>query len=222
MMIKAIIFDLDGTLIDSMGLWRQVDEEFLSQRGCEVPPDLFDHLPQGNSFVQTAQYFRERFGLEESVEDIMKIWTEMVHSHYCNVVELKPGVKELLKRIKDTGLKIGLATSNSYELAEKSLTFNGVWHYFEAVVTGDMHLMGKPYPDIFLRCAEVLSVRPKECIAIEDTLMGVQAAKAAGMQALAIYDEDSADHHPGIKDIADAFLMNYEELAEELHRRVNI
>ncbi|HRX76789.1 MAG TPA: HAD family phosphatase, partial [Candidatus Cloacimonadota bacterium] len=74
-MIKAIIFDLDGTLIDSMGLWRQVDEDFLSSRGITVPPDLFEHLPQGNSFIQTAQYFKDRFSLSESVEQIMQIWT---------------------------------------------------------------------------------------------------------------------------------------------------
>ncbi|MCK9584881.1 MAG: HAD family phosphatase, partial [Candidatus Cloacimonetes bacterium] len=73
MKIKAIIFDLDGTLIDSMGLWREVDEEFLTSRGIVVPEDLFDNLPSGNSFIQTAEYFRTRFGLTETNAQIMKI-----------------------------------------------------------------------------------------------------------------------------------------------------
>ncbi|MDD3236177.1 MAG: HAD family phosphatase, partial [Candidatus Cloacimonetes bacterium] len=72
MKYKAIIFDLDGTLIDSMSLWRRVDMEFLNSRGIEVPTDLFAHLPHGNSFIQTAQYFKDRFGLKDSTASIMQ------------------------------------------------------------------------------------------------------------------------------------------------------
>lgn len=219
MMIKAIIFDLDGTLIDSMGFWRQVDEDFLCSRGIEVPCDLFDHLPQGNSFIQTAQYFKDRFALTETVAQIMQIWTDMLSQHYGSSVQLKPGVTELLQRIKEAGLKIGLGTSNSRELAEKSLSFHGVWHYFEAVISGDMQLMGKPFADIYLKCAQLLKVLPEQCIVIEDTLAGVQAAKAAGMQVLAIYDADSLEQHDRIKIVADAFVMDYLELSQELQKR---
>ena len=126
MKIKAIIFDLDGTLIDSMGLWREVDEEFLTSRGVPVPEDLFDNLPSGNSFIQTAEYFRERFALKETNSEIMKIWTEMVAEHYANSVMLKDGVAKLLPQLRAAGLKLGLATSNSYELARSSLIFNKV------------------------------------------------------------------------------------------------
>ena len=222
MMIKAIIFDLDGTVIDSMGLWRQVDEDFLTSRGCNVPADLFDHLPGGNSFIQTAQYFKYRFALSETVEEIMQIWTDMVSEHYSSTVKLKSSAAELLKLLKEKGLKIGLGTSNSYELAYKSLSFNGVWHHFEAVITGDMHLMGKPFPDIYLKCAEQLGVKPSECIVIEDTLAGVQAGKNAGMQAIAIHDNDSFEHHPRIKELADAFVMDYPDLYQELQRRIKL
>jgi len=216
MMIKAIIFDLDGTLIDSMSLWRQVDEEFLTNRGCEVPVDLFDYLPQGNSFIQTAQYFKDRFGLSETVDEIMQIWTTMVAGHYAKSVALKDGVIQLLERLAAKGLKLGLATSNSFELAQSALRFNGVWHYFEHASTGDMHLMGKPFPDIFLHCAKGLGVEPQECIAIEDTLSGVQAAKAAGMHTLAIFDADSMRQHEQIKALADAFCADYEAITQEI------
>ncbi len=218
MTIKAIIFDLDGTLIDSMGLWRMVDEEFLTSRGIAVPEDLFDHLPQGNSFIQTASYFKERFGLNESTEEIMQTWTNMVAEHYATSVPLKNGVLEILERISRAGLKLGLATSNSYELAEKSLRKNMVWHMFEHISSGDMHLMGKPFPDLFLHCARGLNVEPGDCLAIEDTLSGVQAAKAAGMRALAIYDGDSVRQHEQIKAAADAFCMDYSEILREIQR----
>jgi HAD superfamily hydrolase (TIGR01509 family) len=152
----------------------------------------------------------------------MQIWTDMVRQHYADSVSLKPGAAELLEHLKDKGMRIGLGTSNSYELAEIALTFNGVWHHFEAVVTGDMHLLGKPYPDIYLKCAEGLQVLPEECIVVEDTLAGVQAAKNAGMQAIAIFDADSTDQHERMKERADAFVMDYLELHKELQKKVNI
>lgn len=216
MRFKAIIFDLDGTLIDSMQLWRRVDKDFLHKRGKAVPHDLFDHLPLGNSFIQTAQYFKDRFGLPDSVESIMRDWTEMVAWHYEHDVKLKPGAKRLLESLSALGVPIGLGTSNSYELAQKVLSQNGVWHHFQAVVTGDMHLMGKPYPDIYLKCAQELKLPPSACAVIEDTLTGVQAAKAAGMTAIAIFDADSVDHLDRIRELADAFVENHQTLREYL------
>ena len=220
---KAIIFDLDGTLIDSMALWRDVDSEFLNSRGISVPADLFDHLPAGNSFIQTAQYFKDRFALHETCEEIMQIWTSMVADHYANSIPLKKGADLLLNQISKAGLKIGLATSNSRELAEKSLRYNSVWHFFDFAATGDQELMGKPHPDIFLACARGLGVDPSACVAIEDTLHGVQAAKAAGIYTIAIDDQDSASDQDRIKCLADAFCLDYLDITHELRRlRVNI
>ena len=219
MMIKAIIFDLDGTLIDSMGLWRRVDNDFLSARGIEVPADLFEKLPQGNSFIQTASYFKDRFSLPETVEEIMEIWTEMVESYYASSIYLKHGAKELLLKLKNAGYKLGLGTSNSLHLAKTALMANDVWPLFDAVATGDMGFKGKPHPDIFYQCAMRLAVLPQNTIVIEDTLAGIQAAKAAGMAVIGIYDEDCISQHHHISLYADAFVLNYQELERELQRR---
>lgn len=216
MRYKAIIFDLDGTLIDSMSLWRKVDRDFLHKRGIRVPRDLFDNLPQGNSFIQTAQYFKDRFSLPESAESIMVEWTEMVSWHYGNDVPLKPGAKRVVEKLNSLGVGIGLGTSNSYELAQKVLSQNGIWDYFQAVATGDMNLLGKPFPDIYLKVAADFALEPNDCAVVEDTLSGVQAAKAAGMTAIAIYDPDSLEQHPQIKALADAFVQNFNELSELL------
>jgi len=214
---QAIIFDMDGTLIDSMYLWREVDKEFLQKRGFSVPVDLFHHLPQGNSFIQTAQYFKDRFGLADSPESIMQEWNDMVSWHYENEVKLKPGAKEVLEKLYQKKVPLGLGTSNSYDLAKKVLTRNGVWDYFSAVVTGDMELLGKPYPDIYLECAKQLKIPPEYCLVIEDTLPGIQAAKAAGMKAIAIYDKDSLEFHPQMQVLADAFVHNFKELENILN-----
>ncbi|MDD4310074.1 MAG: HAD family phosphatase [Candidatus Cloacimonetes bacterium] len=213
---KAIIFDLDGTLIDSMQLWRSVDAEFLNSRGITVPADLFAHLPHGNSFVQTAQYFKDRFALPDSVQSIMQEWTDMVCHHYETSIQLKPGVKGLITELVCLEIQIGLGTSNSLELAQKSLIYNGIWDYFKCAVTGDLHLKGKPFPDIYLLAAERLGVSPIECLVIEDTLTGVQAGKAAGMSVFAIYDEDSREHHNRIQELADGFYMDYASLQAAL------
>ena len=87
--IKSVIFDLDGTLIDSMGIWFDVDKEFLSKRNIIPPENLFDEIKGGNSFVETAQFFKDRFSLSESIEDIMKEWTDMVAYHYKYQVKIK-------------------------------------------------------------------------------------------------------------------------------------
>lgn len=213
MTYQAIIFDLDGTLIDSMKLWRRVDGEFLNKRGIEVPDDLFDHLPAGNSFIQTAQYFIDRFGLSDSVESVMAEWTNMVRWHYANDVTLKPGAGELVRRIASAGIPIGLGTSNSLELATTVLSANKIWQHFQCAITGDMHLMGKPWPDIYLKCAQALGIPAESCLAIEDTLTGVQSAKTAGTRVYAIYDDDSLPQWPQIKALAHSAFRDYHSLS---------
>lgn len=218
MIYKCIIFDLDGTLIDSMQLWRRVDAEFLNSRGIEVPDDLFDHLPQGNSFIQTAQYFKDRFELPDSVESVMKEWTDMVSWHYSNDVRLKPGAGELVSMLHSKGIPIGLGTSNSRELAERALSNGGIHQCFSAFVTGDMHLMGKPFPDIYLKCAALLNMNPAGCLVIEDTLAGVQAGRNAGMSVYSIYDADSHAHQSAIKAVASATFEDYYTLTDRVLR----
>ena len=216
--IKAVIFDMDGTLIDSMQVWRNVDNDFLHSRGLEVPIDLFENLPAGNSFIQTAQYFKDRFSLPDSPESIMQEWTKMVSHHYETDIKLKSGARELIVALKDRGIKIGLGTSNSLELARKVLSHNAIWHYFQCAITGDLDLKGKPYPDIYLLAAKSLQEKPENCLVVEDTLTGVQAAKAAGMKVFAVYDEDSYPYHSMMKEIVDGFYPDFHILATELFR----
>ena len=216
MRFKAVIFDLDGTLIDSMQIWRKVDEEFLGMRGISVPNDLFEHLPQGNSFIQTAQYFKDRFGLNDTVSSIMQEWTDMVTHHYKNDIPLKTGVMALLVYLRENSIPIALGTSNSLFLAEKVLVRNGIWAMFDSIVTGDMDLMGKPYPDIYLRSSENLKIAPEQCVVIEDTLSGVRAGKAAGMTVYAINDPDSFAEKDRIVSEADHYFYNYAELMQKL------
>jgi len=208
---QAVIFDLDGTLVDSMWIWEQIDIDFLKERGHDLPEDLQKDI-EGSSFSETALYFKERFNLEEDVETIKRIWIDMANNFYAEKIKLKKGIQELLDLFKEKGIKMGIATSNSRELAEEVLKRNGVRDYFEVLVTSCDVKKGKPEPDVFLKAAELMHMDPDDCLVFEDTHAGVLAGKAAGMDVIAIYDALSEQYMEEIKASADHYLMCYSEL----------
>ncbi len=218
MKYKAVIFDLDGTLIDSMGVWFQVDVEYLSKRNIEVEENLFSQVEGGNSFIEIAQFFKKRFNLPDTLEEIMNEWTEMVAHHYKNNVKLKPGAFELIQYLKGKNIKLGIGTSNSKYLTEIVLKENDVLRYFDCIVAGCEEIKGKPFPDIFLKLASQLKVDASECIVIEDVLVGVKAAKKAGMKVYAIYDKYSKKEKTEISEIADFYADDFKEILEKFSR----
>jgi HAD superfamily hydrolase (TIGR01509 family) len=203
MQLEAVIFDLDGTLIDSMHIWRDVDLEYLQKRGIEVTPDLFTDMPEGNSFSELAIYVKERFNLTDTIEMICNEWTMMVKDHYENQIGLRPGVQRLLDYLKAKKIKMAIGTSNSLELTSAVLKKNQISDYFLEIVSGDTHLRGKPFPDIFSHTAVSLDVLPQECLVIEDTLVGVKSALSAGMKVLAVQESDSRQDWQEIAATAD-------------------
>lgn len=208
--IKAVIFDVDGTLVDSMWIWRQVDIEFLSRRGIELPEDLQKDI-EGLSYTGTAEYFKERFNLPESVEEIKAEWNDMADDFYSNKIDLKEGVREILELFKEKGLKIGIATSNSRDLVNTMLLRHKIQKYFDGIRTSCEVPRSKPYPDVYLQAAKDLDVEPETCLVFEDTVAGATAAKSAGMRLVVIYDEFSAESQEHLKQISDLYVMNYQE-----------
>jgi HAD superfamily hydrolase (TIGR01509 family) len=217
MKIEAVIFDLDGTLIDSMGIWEDVDKVFLGRRNIEVPPDLFDDMSMGNNFQGLAQHFRDRFHLTDSIEEIMTEWTEQVVEYYVHHIPIKEGVAELLKYLHDRSIPMAIGTSNSVFLTESVLNRHNLMPYFQYIVTGAEVEHGKPFPDIYLKTARMLGVEPANCLVIEDSLQGVQAGKAAGMQVIAIKDDFSRRELDQIREQADFFTDHFGQVQDLLH-----
>lgn len=213
--IKAIIFDLDGTLVDSMWIWKQVDIDYLEKHGHPLPDDLQKDI-EGMSFTETAQYFKNRFNIEDDIDDIKAEWNAMALDLYTNKIELKPFVQEMLEVFKAKGLPMGIGTSNSPELAGAVIKARGIERYIQSVRTSCQVDKGKPAPDIFLKVAEDLNVRPEHCLVFEDTHAGVKAAKSAGMKVIAIYDELSAEFRSEIEADADHYLESYSALLDQL------
>ena len=209
--MQAVIFDLDGTLIDSMWMWKQIDIDYLARHGHPLPEDLQDCI-EGMSFSETAVYFKERFGLKDSLDIIKGDWNRMAYDIYVNEVPLKPGVLEFLQYLKKQGIRTGIATSNSKELLMAVLKSLGIAEYFDELHTSCEVEKGKPAPDIYLLVAEKLGVKPEACLVFEDIMQGILAGKAAGMKVCAVKDEFSTKQEVEKKVAADWFIDGFEEI----------
>lgn len=209
--IEAIIFDLDGTLVDSMWIWKQIDIDFLEKRGIDLPDDLQKAI-EGMSFTETAQYFIDRFELKESMDAIKKEWNDMASVFYRERIPLKGNVHQVLTYAQTKEIPLGIGTSNSPELLEVVLESHGIKYDFLSRRTSCEVKAGKPSPDIFLKVAEDLGVSPEKCLVFEDTHAGVLAGKRAGMKVIAIYDALSEKDAPQLKADADVYIMDYSEL----------
>lgn len=209
--IKAVLFDLDGTLVDSMWMWEDIDLEFLGSRGIPLPSDLQQTI-EGMSFTETAEYFKKRFELKESIEELKNIWNEMAIQKYRTQVPLKPGAKELLMYLKKQGIQMGIATSNSSELVQAVFEAHHLSTYITTVVTSCEVAHGKPAPDVYLQAARNLSTEPDACLVFEDVPMGILAGKRAGMRVCAVWDAACAGQDEEKKRLADAYIHSFEDL----------
>lgn len=212
--MKAVIFDLDGTLVDSMWMWHAIDVEFLGEYGYECPEDLH-RVIEGMSFSETVVYFKERFLLPLSLEEIKDVWTRMSIDKYRYEVPLKPGAREFLELIKKKNIKCGIATSNGRELVDTVLHSLGIEGYFQAVTTACEVKAGKPEPDIYLYVAGQLGVEPADCLVFEDIPAGILAGKRAGMKVCAVEDEFSRLLKKEKMDLADDFIEDYFQILKE-------
>lgn len=150
---KAAIFDLDGTLLDSMGVWDQVDIDFLAKRGIEVPADYMGKVA-AMQFRQIAEYTIARFGLPDTPEALMQEWDDMARVAYSTVVEAKPHAVEYLSYLKRSGAKLAVATSLPPALREPAMKHVGIFDYFDQIVSvDDANNVGKDRPDVFLLAA---------------------------------------------------------------------
>ncbi len=211
--VKAVLFDLDGTLVDSMWMWRDIDIEYLGKYGIEFPEDLQSEI-EGMSFSETALYFKNRFHLNESLEQIKDEWNKMAQDKYRNEVPLKEGALEFLQYLKENNIKAGIATSNSRELVDIIIDKLEIKDYFQSIRTSCEVERGKPAPDIYLLVSKDLCVNADRCLVFEDVVSGVKAGKNAGMRVCAVYDPFSEADREMKLEHADYYINSFKELFE--------
>lgn len=185
------IFDMDGSLVDSMWVWTAIDREFLGRHGYEVPENFQKDLG-GMSLKEMSYYFKKRFSLPSSPEEIQEEWNRMAFYKYQHEVPLKPGAGEFLAWIKKNRIRTGIATSNSRRLVDALLESLRLSGFFSAVITGDEVERGKPDPEIYLKASGKMGISPDRCLVFEDIVPGLQAGLAAGMQVCSVWDRASA------------------------------
>ena len=215
---QAALFDLDGTLLNSMDVWDKINSQFLSKRGLPVPPNYVTEIC-ARSFEEAAQYTIELFSLSESVDAIIKEWNHMAAYEYENNVGLMPYTLEYLTKLREAHVKLAVATGLPEELYKPCLLHNGIYERFDALCSTEQVERGKEYPDIFLFAADVLQVAPSKCIVFEDVLPAVKSAKQAGMIVYGVYDKYSAHHQTEITALANGYLLDFQR-APLPHREV--
>ena len=206
--IDAVIFDLDGSLVDSMWMWKQIDLEYLGRFGIPLPENLQSEI-EGMSFSETAAFFKERFGISDPVEKIKADWNAMAWDKYTHEVPLKEGVDGFLNFCREKNILLGIATSNSRELVENIAKVHDLHDYFSCIMTGCDILKGKPAPDIYLAVADSLQVKPQRCLVFEDIIPGIMAGKNAGMTVCAVDDAYSRQDRKAKMELADYFIEDY-------------
>ena len=204
------LFDLDGTLIDSNGVWKQVDHDFLSRRGLPYTREYYEgvaHVP----LPMAAEFTKQYCGLEQSCEEIIAEWMEMSRDMYAHV-PLKPGVRDYLEQCKSEGIPMAVVTSSMPEHCHTALNRLGLEQYFQNVTFAQQAGMHKRLPDVWLLAAEKNGVRPEACTVFDDSLDACRGAKSAGMKTVGVYDQYFSAHTEEMKLLCDRFIHSFEEL----------
>ena len=210
-MIELVVFDFDGTLVDSMWVWKKVDRIFLKKRNIEVPSNLQKNI-SGLSFTETAEYFKNKFNLVDSIEKIKKEWIELSSSLYRKKVNFKADVLKATKDLYQKGIKMCVASSNHKELIESYLKQKKINDYFEDIFTGCEFERGKNSETFYNNIARFYRIECKKILFIDDIYESIHAANKAGLKTVGVYDEYTVSDN--LKKNSDFFITNFKMLKD--------
>ena len=205
-----LIFDLDGTLIDSNGIWLEVDKTFLARRGAPYTQEYYQGVAH-TILPNCALFTKEYLGLEESCEEIIAEWMELAMGAYERV-ELKPYAREYLDRCREAGRRMAVFTACVPEHCRAALERHSLLPYFERVIYAQELGVDKKSPAVFRQAAQALGVKPRECVLFDDSLSACKGAKAAGMTVVGIRDGCFAGAEADMRELCDQYIESFAEL----------
>ena len=206
-MIKGAIFDLDGTLLDSMFIWDTIGEDYLRSLGKEPHEDLKETF-MTLTLEEAAEYYREHYGVTLSVKEIVDGVNAMVEQTYRTKVTLKPGIAEYLAWLKENGVRMCVATVTDRYLVEETLERLGVRHYFLEIFTCAEVGFGKDKPVIYQKALEHLGTEKSDTYVFEDLPFALNTAKTDGFPTVGVYDRHEV-HQDELKGLADYYVLDF-------------
>lgn len=209
--MKGAIFDVDGTLLDSMPVWWRVSERFFENHSIKADKGLFEKYREMR-LEDSLPQIREQFKLDMTAEEMILEYQRLAFEEYRDRIQLKPHAGEYMKKLHREGVKIALATSGYKELCKSAFLRLGVWDLVDACAFSDETGVDKSHPDVYLLAAERIGAEPSECVVFEDIAMGIEGAKKGGFKTCAVYDESNRGDTEILKQIADRYIKNWNEL----------
>ncbi len=205
---KGAIFDMDGTILDSMGHWRSLNVKFLNKRGLEVPEEI-----RGQELIThsgaAARLYLEKFNLGMTVQEVIREFEDDMGPMYENVIKPKSGAVKCLRALHEAGLKLSVATVTPREVAEGALRKQGILDLFEFVVCPTDTGMNKTKPEFFRMVADRMNIRAEDCVVFEDAVYAMRGAKAAGCAVVAVEDASAEPDLAEILKICDVYVRDY-------------
>jgi len=209
--IKGAIFDLDGTILDSMHIWSEIGLLFLKNKGIEPPPGVEDEFVK-MSMVQAAEYYIKNIDPTATVMDIVNEVNSLVQGFYFNEVIKKDGIKEFLGFLKLRDVKMCIATATDKHLVEKALERNGIREYFSEIFTCSSVGAGKDTPVIYDSSLEHLGTPKENTFVFEDALYAIETANKAGYNIVGINDVSEKADPETVKNLCNYYINNYSEI----------
>lgn len=209
--MRAAIFDLDGTLVDSMPYWRNHLAELLAEYGLPVPNDMEIRVNQNGSFNLLFEEIQNK-NPNILFEDIVLAYHEKMRPEYEHYIQAKAFALEYLSKLKSEKMPMCLATATPKNLFMPMFKRLNMAHYFDFCITVPEIGIGKSKPDIYLYCAKQYHLTPQDCVVFEDTIQAITTVKNAGFQTFAVADQISSWAEPEIRLLSDKFITNYEDL----------
>ena len=211
--IKAVIFDMDGTLIDSTSLWHDIDKAFFAKRGMEIPSDYAQKIVH-LGLSEAAKLTKELYGIKESEQEIMDEWHQMSIDMYRYDVALKEGALELLELFKKNNIPMAIATANDDKLYMPCIERLGIGKYFTAIADVNSAKEGKQSAKIYLDLAKKLGFKPQNTLVLEDMPTCVKTVFKSGFITVAVYDKASKGYEKEKRDNSHLYINSFFELME--------
>jgi len=210
-MIKGYIFDMDGTLLDSLKAWHNVGNRYLESLNIAGDPHL-DSIIAHMALNDGAQYMNERFQLHKTEEEIIQGITSIINNQYEDHILLKEGVKDFLQKCQSQGYTMCVLTASDSKLAKKAFHRLGILHYFQDIYACHEIGLTKKDPQSYVEIAMKMNLHPQECVVVEDALYALTTAKQAGFYTKAIYDEENKKDWLEIAQVADEAYLTFADM----------